>query len=67
MVNCRELGPYRQTLREETGVIFASAFPGMASLVDEVTKEARARYGAGAKKRLIDFYTGIVQRIEDDA
>ncbi|MGP8283785.1 MAG: SDR family NAD(P)-dependent oxidoreductase [Desulfomonilaceae bacterium] len=53
-------------LREETGVIFASAFPGMASLVDEVTKEARARYGAGAKKRLIDFYTGIVQRIEDD-
>jgi len=53
-------------LREETGVIFASAFPGMASLVDEVTKEARSRYGAGAKKRLIDFYTGIVQRIEDD-
>ena len=32
-----------------------------------MTKEARARYGAGAKKRLIDFYTGIVQRIEDDS
>ncbi|MGC8658686.1 MAG: SDR family NAD(P)-dependent oxidoreductase [Desulfomonilaceae bacterium] len=53
-------------LREETGVIFASAFPGMASLVDEVTKEARSRFGAGSKKRLIEFYTGIVQRLKDD-
>ena len=53
-------------LRDETGIIFASAFPGMASLVDEVTREASARFGAGAKKRLIDFYTGIVQRIRDD-
>ena len=55
-----------QALRAETGIIFASAFPGMASLVDEVTREASARFGAGAKKRLIDFYTGIVQRIKDD-
>ncbi len=53
-------------LRDETGVIFASAFPGMASLVDEVTRETSARFGAGAKKRLIDFYTGLVQRIGDD-
>jgi len=53
-------------LRRETGVIFASAFPGMASLVDEVTRETAARYGAGAKKRLIEFYTGLVQRIADD-
>ncbi|MGC8602261.1 MAG: SDR family NAD(P)-dependent oxidoreductase [Desulfomonilaceae bacterium] len=53
-------------LREETGVIFASAFPGMASLVDEVTREACARFGAGAKRRLINFYTGIVQRVQDD-
>lgn len=55
-----------KALRAETGIIFASAFPGMASLVDEVTREASARFGAGAKKRLIDFYTGIVQRIKDD-
>ncbi len=53
-------------LRRETGVIFASAFPGMASLVEEVTSQTAARYGSGAKKRLIDFYTGIVQRIQDD-
>ncbi len=53
-------------LRAETGVIFASAFPGMASLVDEVTRETAAKYGAGAKKRLIDFYTGLVERIRDD-
>ena len=53
-------------LRKETGVIFASAFPGMASLVDEVTQEAASRYGSGAKKRLIDFYTGLVDRIRDD-
>lgn len=55
-----------QALRAETGIIFASAFPGMASLIDEVTREASARFGTGAKKRLIDFYTGIVQRIKDD-
>ncbi|MBI4965598.1 MAG: SDR family NAD(P)-dependent oxidoreductase [Desulfomonile tiedjei] len=54
-------------LRAETGIIFASAFPGMASLVDEVTRETAARYGAGAKKRLIDFYTGLLGRIGDDA
>jgi phosphopantetheine--protein transferase-like protein len=53
-------------LRDETGIIFASAFPGMASMVDEVTRETAARYGAGAKKRLIEFYTGVVQRISDD-
>ena len=54
------------TLRKETGVIFASAFPGMASLVDEVTRGTAARYGSGAKRRLIDFYTGLVERIKDD-
>ena len=53
-------------LRAETGVIFASAFPGMASLVDEVTRETAAKYGSGAKKRLIEFYTGLVERIRDD-
>ena len=53
-------------LRRETGIIFASAFPGMASLVDEVTREAANRYGAGAKKRLIEFYTGLLTHISDD-
>ncbi len=54
------------SLRRETGVIFASAFPGMASVVDEVTRGTAARYGSGAKRRLIDFYTGLVERIRDD-
>ena len=54
------------SLRRETGIIFASAFPGMASLVDEVTREAATRYGAGARKRLIEFYTGLLARIGDD-
>ncbi|HTY25739.1 MAG TPA: SDR family NAD(P)-dependent oxidoreductase [Desulfomonilaceae bacterium] len=53
-------------LRQETGIIFASAFPGMASLVDEVTRQTAARYGSDAKKRLIDFYTGLVGRVQDD-
>ncbi len=52
-------------LRSETGIIFASAFPGMASLVDEVTRQTAARFGSGAKQRLIDFYTGVVSRIKD--
>lgn len=55
-----------QDLRDETGIIFASAFPGMASLVDEVTRETSARFGSGAKKRLIEFYSGLIQRIGDD-
>ncbi len=54
-------------LRDETGIIFASAFPGMASLVDEVTRETSARFGAGAKKRLIEFYSGLIQRITNDS
>lgn len=56
-----------EPLRAETGVIFASAFPGLASLVDEVTREAAARFGSGARKRLIDFYSGIVGRVQSDA
>jgi acyl transferase domain-containing protein/NAD(P)H-dependent flavin oxidoreductase YrpB (nitropropane dioxygenase family)/NAD(P)-dependent dehydrogenase (short-subunit alcohol dehydrogenase family)/phosphopantetheinyl transferase (holo-ACP synthase)/acyl carrier protein len=55
-----------EQLREETGVIFASAFPGLASLVDEVTSETASRYDSGAKKRLIEFYTGLLARIGDD-
>lgn len=54
-------------LRKETGVIFASAFPGMASLVDEVTTEAASRYGSGARKRLIDFYQGLLERVTNPA
>ncbi len=53
-------------LQHETGIIFASAFPGMASLVNEVTKATAAKYGSGSRKRLIDFYTGLVERITDD-
>lgn len=55
------------SLRRETGVIFAAAFPGMASLADEVARGTAARYGSGAKRRLIDFYTGLVERIKDDS
>ena len=55
-----------EPLRDETGVIFASAFPGLASLVDEVSRETASRYGSGARKRLIDFYSGLVGRIRND-
>jgi len=54
-----------ESLRGETGVIFASAFPGLASLVDEVTSETASRYDSGARKRLIDFYMGLLARISD--
>ena len=46
-------------LRRETGIIFASAFPGMASLVDEVTREAATRYGAGRRSDLLNFIPGF--------
>jgi len=54
-------------LRKETGVIFASAFPGTASLVDEVTRDVASRYGSGARSRLINFYTGLLERITNPA
>ena len=56
-----------EPLRHETGIIFASAFPGLASLVDEVSRETASRYGSGARKRLIDFYSGLVGRIRNDS
>ncbi|GEM_PF-84422 len=56
-----------EPLRDETGVIFASAFPGISSLVDEVTREVASRYGSGARSRLIDFYTGLLEQIQDSA
>ncbi|MEW6114471.1 MAG: beta-ketoacyl synthase N-terminal-like domain-containing protein, partial [Thermodesulfobacteriota bacterium] len=55
-----------EPLRAETAVIFASAFPGLVSLVDELTREAASRYGSGARKRLIEFYTGLIGRVQDD-
>ena len=45
--------------QEETGIIFASAFPGMASLVDEVTREAATRYGSGAKSDSLNSIPGF--------
>ncbi|MEW6349527.1 MAG: SDR family NAD(P)-dependent oxidoreductase [Thermodesulfobacteriota bacterium] len=54
-----------EALRDETGVIFASVFPGLASLVDEVTREAACRYGSGARSRLIEFYGGLIGKITD--
>jgi 3-oxoacyl-(acyl-carrier-protein) synthase/NAD(P)-dependent dehydrogenase (short-subunit alcohol dehydrogenase family) len=53
-------------LRQDTGVIFASAFPGLASLVEEVSSETASRFDVGARKRLIEFYTGLVSRVQDD-
>jgi phosphopantetheine--protein transferase-like protein len=55
-----------EPLRAETAVVFASAFPGLVSLVDELTREAASRYGSGARKRLIEFYTGLIGRVQDD-
>lgn len=55
-----------EPLRAGTAVVFASAFPGLVSLVDELTREAASRYGSGARKRLIEFYTGLIGRVQDD-
>jgi acyl transferase domain-containing protein/NAD(P)H-dependent flavin oxidoreductase YrpB (nitropropane dioxygenase family)/NAD(P)-dependent dehydrogenase (short-subunit alcohol dehydrogenase family)/phosphopantetheinyl transferase (holo-ACP synthase) len=54
-----------EPLRDETGVIFASAFPGLASLAQEVTRETASRFQSGAKKRLMDFYMGLMSRVRD--
>ena len=56
-----------EELRAETGVILPPVFPGLTSLVDELTREAASRYGTGAKSRLIEFYSGLISRISDDA
>ena len=54
------------SLSDETGIIFASAFPGTEPLIDEISRGLAFKYGAKAKKELIDLYSSLISRVEDD-
>ncbi|MDY6935352.1 MAG: SDR family NAD(P)-dependent oxidoreductase [Spirochaetota bacterium] len=51
---------------DDTGIVFASAFPGYDSLVDEVSRSIAYRYGSKSKRELTELYTSIIQRVDDE-
>ncbi len=52
-----------EDLREDTGVIFASAFPGYDSLVQEMTKFYESKYAGEALDVLRKVYGEIVRKL----
>ncbi len=54
-----------ESLSDETGIIFASAFPGYDSLIDEISRGLAYKYGTRAKRELIDLYSSLISKIDD--
>ncbi|MDY6967679.1 MAG: beta-ketoacyl synthase N-terminal-like domain-containing protein, partial [Spirochaetota bacterium] len=54
-----------EPMEDETGIIFASAFPGIDSIVNEVTRYISSKYASKSKQDLTDLYTSVIQKIED--
>ncbi|MGC8728064.1 MAG: SDR family NAD(P)-dependent oxidoreductase [Elusimicrobiales bacterium] len=53
-------------IADETGVIFASAFPTMESIINEVTGYFMDKYGSLGDDKLWDVYESIVDRIHSE-
>ncbi|MHB8605973.1 MAG: SDR family NAD(P)-dependent oxidoreductase, partial [Thermoplasmatota archaeon] len=53
------------SMRDETGVIFASAFPGYDNLVQEVSRHLARKYGHAAREDLLALYTSLIERVGD--
>ncbi len=53
-------------MQDDTGIIFAAAFPGENSVVDELNKALAYKYGSKTKKELIKLYTSIIEKIKDE-
>ncbi|MBW3582876.1 MAG: SDR family NAD(P)-dependent oxidoreductase [Euryarchaeota archaeon] len=52
-------------MQEETGVIFASAFPGYDNLLDEVGRHLAARHAGLKKEQVATVYRQLIARISD--
>ena len=53
-------------MQDDTGVIYAAAFPGENSVIDELSKALAYKYGSKTKKELIKLYTSIIEKIKDE-
>ncbi|MEW6442981.1 MAG: SDR family NAD(P)-dependent oxidoreductase [bacterium] len=54
-----------ESLRDETGVIFASALPNGDTLVEEVTAYLKAKLNAHARKLWVDSVSSILPKLRD--
>ena len=55
-----------EEMQSETGVIFASAFPGGVSTVEDVTEYLTHKYAKKSKSELIELYRSLINRISDE-
>ncbi|HWG91018.1 MAG TPA: beta-ketoacyl synthase N-terminal-like domain-containing protein, partial [Candidatus Thermoplasmatota archaeon] len=56
-----------KALQNETGVIFASAFPGIDNWVGELNRYFAHKYGHSAFQELMDLYGELIREIKDPA
>jgi malonyl CoA-acyl carrier protein transacylase len=52
-------------MQEETAVVFASVFPGLDSLVDDLSRHFAARQGAQGAKEVLDHYAALAATVQD--
>ncbi|MBI4057609.1 MAG: acyltransferase domain-containing protein, partial [Elusimicrobia bacterium] len=61
--------PYRWALPEdliqETGIIFASCFPALDSLVDEISRFLSYKYRQKPLQELMNLYESLLQKVRD--
>ncbi|MGB0651660.1 MAG: SDR family NAD(P)-dependent oxidoreductase [Thermoplasmatota archaeon] len=55
-----------QPLRDETGIIFASAFPGYDNLLDEVSRHLADRYAGATLDELNALYNDLLGVVTDE-
>ena len=53
-------------MQDDTGVIFASAFPGYDALIDEINRYFKDKYENSSKRELVKIYEGIITKIKDE-
>ncbi|MCA1812044.1 MAG: acyltransferase domain-containing protein, partial [Halobacteriales archaeon] len=54
-------------MQDETAVVFASVFPGLDSLVDDLSRHFAARQGAQGAKEVLDHYAALAATVQDSA
>ena len=54
-----------EPIRDDFGVIYASAFPGADFLIREISSFLKHRFGGKARKELIDTFSSVIGRIKD--
>ncbi|MBN2402513.1 MAG: acyltransferase domain-containing protein, partial [Spirochaetes bacterium] len=55
-----------EDMQDDTGIIFAAAFPGENSVIEELNRALAYKYGSKSKKELIKLYTSLIERIKDE-